>query len=122
MIRLADIVDQYRDDLNAQYGGRLLPSHQRALDAIAQCRTTAIGTSTWRCDDCEAVKTIPLSCGHRSCPTCQHHASCDWLDRQLDKSLPTVYYMITFTVPAQMRDTFYRHQSVMYTLLFKKTD
>lgn len=118
MIRLAELVNLYRDDLITQYAGQLLPSHHAALDAISQCRTSAIGTTTWRCDDCREVKTIPLSCGHRHCPTCQNHESTDWLDRQIDKSLPVDYFMVTFTLPAQLRRTMFSHQKVLYSLFF----
>lgn len=118
MIRLADVIRLHRNDLITQYHDQLLPSHHAALDAIAQCRTTAIGTSTWRCDDCREVKTIPLSCGNRHCPTCQNHQSTDWLNRQIDKSLPVQYFMVTFTLPAQLRRTMFSHQKTLYALFF----
>ena len=118
MIRLADIVDLHRNDLIYKYAGQLLPSHHAALDAISQCRTDAIGTTTWRCDDCREVKTVPLSCGHRHCPTCQNHESTDWLERQVDKSLPVNYFMVTFTLPAELRHTMFSHQKTLYSLFF----
>ena len=118
MIRLADIVDLHRNDLICKYAGQLLPSHHAALDAISQCRTDAIGTTTWRCDDCREVKTVPLSCGHRHCPTCQNHESTDWLERQVDKSLPVNYFMVTFTLPAELRHTMFSHQKTLYSLFF----
>ena len=118
MIRLADVVNLHRDDLINQYADRLLPSHRAALDAIAQCRTTAIGSTTWRCDECREVKTVPLSCGHRHCPTCQNHESTDWLDRQIDKSLPVDYFMMTFTLPAELRHTMFSYQKTLYSMFF----
>lgn len=118
MIRLADVINLYRNDLITQYADQLLPSHYAALDAITQCRTTAIGTTTWRCDDCREVKTIPLSCGNRHCPACQNHESTRWLDRQIDKSLPVNYFMVTFTLPAQLRRTLFSHQRTLYALFF----
>ena len=118
MIRLADVISLHRNDLITQYTDQLLPSHHRALDAIVQCRTSAIGTTTWRCDNCRHVKTIALSCGNRHCPTCQNHESTDWLDRQIDKSLPVEYFMVTFTLPAQLRHTMFSHQKTLYTLFF----
>ena len=118
MIRLADIVDLHRNDLIYKYAGQLLPSHHAALDAISQCRTAAIGTTTWRCEDCRELKTVPLSCGHRHCPTCQNHESTDWLERQVDKSLPINYLMVTFTLPAQLHHTLFSHQKTLYSLFF----
>ena len=118
MIRLADIVKLHRNDLITHYADQMLPSHYRVLEAITQCRTAAIGTTTWHCDGCDEVKTIPLSCGNRHCPTCQNHESTDWLNRQLDKSLPVNYFMVTFTLPAQLRRTVFSHQKLMYSLMF----
>ena len=119
MIRLAQIVQRYRADLLLEYGDRLLPSHYRALDAIEQCRTGAIGEATWSCEQCQRITYTPLSCGHRHCPTCQNHESTQWLQRQLDKQIPANYFLLTFTVPAQLRDTIFRHQRETYAMLFR---
>lgn len=119
MIRLADVVERYRADLIAQYNGQMLPSHYRALDAIEQCRTSAIGTTTWYCDDCDEYKIIPLSCGHRNCPTCQNHETSDWLQRQLGKRVDANYFMVTFTLPWQLRQTVFSNQHTAFSLLFK---
>ena len=119
MIRLAEVVRRYRNELLTEYGDRLLPSHYRALDAIEQCRTGAIGEATWSCDQCQRITYTPLSCGHRHCPTCQNHESTQWLQRQLDKQLPANYFLLTFTVPAELRDTIFRNQRESYALLFR---
>lgn len=119
MIRLADVINRYRPDLLAQYGHQMLPSHHRALDAIVQCRTHAIGTSVWHCDDCDHSRTVPLSCGHRHCPTCQNHESSQWIQRQLDKQLPANYFLVTFTIPRELRATVYQHQRLAYSFLFQ---
>lgn len=119
MIRLADVVKRYRNELLVQHGNQLLPSQHRALDAIEQCRTHAIGTSVWHCDDCDHTRIVPLSCGHRHCPTCQNQESTEWIQRQLEKRLPTNYYLLTFTIPRQLRDTVYHNQRKSYTLLFQ---
>ena len=119
MIRLADVVQRYRHNLIRQYGHRLLPSHYRALDAIEQCRTSAIGQATWSCAKCQHRTCTPLSCGHRHCPTCQNHQSTQWLQRQLDKQLHANYFLLTFTLPAQLRQIVFQHQRDCYALLFR---
>ncbi|PCI66125.1 MAG: hypothetical protein COB26_11605 [Piscirickettsiaceae bacterium] len=59
------------------------------------------------------------SCGHRSCPHCQNHESQQWIERQCQKQLPVNYFMITFTLPAELRPLAWSHQRVIYQLLFK---
>ena len=61
--------------------------------------------------------TQPQSCGHRSCPKCHHHDASRWLDRQRAKLLPIDYFMVTFTLPRELRALAWRHQTRVYTLL-----
>jgi hypothetical protein len=43
MTSLAAIIRQYGAAYQAKYGTRLLPSHQRTLRDIANCRTATLG-------------------------------------------------------------------------------
>ncbi|MCP4414674.1 MAG: transposase, partial [Gammaproteobacteria bacterium] len=60
----------------------------------------------------------PLSCGNRHCPKCQNHATSQWIDKQQAKMLPVHYFMITFTLPRELRSLVYHNQKLTYTLLF----
>ena len=117
-MELATIIHQYRSELERRYGEQLLPGHRPALDAILRCRTPQSGQVHWECHDCDRHLNQPLSCGHRSCPKCQNQEATRWLDRQRAKLLPVDYFMVTFTLPAQLRALAWRHQSVVYRLLF----
>jgi len=117
-MELATIIDQYRGELEQCHGDRLLPGHRRAMDAILRCRTAQSGQVRWACHDCDRHRDYPLSCGHRSCPRCQNHEATQWLDRQRAKLLPVDYFMATFTLPAQLRALAWRHQTIVYSLLF----
>lgn len=117
-MKLAAIIHQYRSDLEQRYASRLLPGHRRAIDAMLRCRTPQSGQVRWACHDCDQYRDHPLSCGHRSCPNCQNHEATRWLDRQRSKLLPVDYFMVTFTLPAQLRTLAWRHQRVVYGLLF----
>lgn len=118
MIPLADIIRLYRDDLLSQYRHRMLPSHHRALEAISDCRTSVLGEALWQCHDCSKTIRTPLSCGHRNCPRCQNHETTTWLDRQREKLLPVNYFLLTFTLPKQLRDTAWRNQRAVFNILF----
>ena len=120
MIRLAEVAAAFLPDLQAQYGNRLLPGQRNALSAILRCRTAeACGTAAIHCHECEHEDSFPLSCGHRACPQCQNEAVEQWLGRQRAKLLPLDYYLITFTLPAQLRALVYSNQRKAYDLLIK---
>jgi len=63
--------------------------------------------------------TVPHSCGHRNCPHCQHFESQQWLERQLQKQVPAEYFLLTFTLPAELRSLAWRHQRLLYALMIQ---
>jgi hypothetical protein len=119
MILLSELIESFESDLLDRYGHRLLPSHRRALAAMKQCRTASSPMMLTQCLACEAKALLPHSCGHRLCPHCQHYESQRWLQRQQQKLLPVDYFMITFTLPAQMRSLAWNQQRLIYNLLFR---
>lgn len=68
--------------------------------------------------NCRKQTYILHSCGHRNCPHCQNHENQQWIENQLGKRLPVRYYLITFTLPEQLRDLAWRHQKKIYSLMF----
>lgn len=119
MIHLADLIDAFLPDLEGRYGSRLLPGHRQALAAISRCRTEASGQARLHCFECEAQDRFALSCGHRACPRCQFRTGEQWLQRQRAKLLPCDYFLLTFTLPAQLRSLVFSHQRIAYDLLMK---
>ncbi len=119
MSTLADIVRQYGPAYEAQYGDQMLPSHRRALRDMAQCRTPAMGGHLYYCTDCDDMHYQYHSCQNRHCPQCQHQLGEQWLDRQRDLLLPVPYFMVTFTLPAALREVARQHQKVVYNILFR---
>jgi hypothetical protein len=119
MIRLAALIDTFRDDFLAQYGPRLTADHRRALAAMQHCRTQAAPRMQAQCSACNHHTLVPHSCGHRHCPHCQHHESQQWLERQMKKQVPAEYFLLTFTVPAEFRALAFAYQRVVYDLLLR---
>jgi hypothetical protein len=68
---------------------------------------------------CGHQRLIPHSCGHRHCPHCQNHETTQWINKQLQKQLPAEYFMVTFTLPEQLRRLAWHKQRLVYTLLFE---
>ena len=119
MSTLADIVRQYGPAYRAQFGDQLLPSQQAALQAIEQCRTEALGGHVYGCSACGARRYCYHSCRNRHCPACQHDATQTWLAHQQGLLLPVPYFLVTFTLPSELRAVAYRHQRILYNLLFR---
>ena len=59
------------------------------------------------------------SCKNRHCPKCQNGTAEQWLDRQRDLLLPVPYFMVTFTLPANLRRLVRSHQKLLYNMLFR---
>ena len=118
MSKLADILREHYGELARAYAHRLQPAHHRALSQILACHTPTCGEIHSQCLDCLRDNVHYCSCGHRFCPSCQHLANRDWLDRQQKKLLPVDYYLITFTVPRQLRPFIWHHQTWAYKALF----
>jgi len=117
-MQLASLIHQYFAAFKTKYAAKLLPGHLRAIGAIQRCRTHESGEILLACIDCDQQLQQPRSCGHRSCPQCQNHETSQWLDRQQAKLLPVEYFMLTFTLPCELRVLAWRHQTVLYKLLF----
>ncbi|MCK4690435.1 MAG: transposase [Desulfuromonadales bacterium] len=116
-MELAAVLDQFHDSFLAKYADRLLPGHRNAIRAIRRCRTVDSGELYVHCPECEQAEWRPLSCGHRSCPKCQNHEASRWLDRQQAKLLPTLYFMVTFTLPYELRPLAWNFQSKIYSTM-----
>lgn len=119
MIRLADVITQFEGALRAQHGHQMLPSHHQALAALKACRSRYAPQMLAACSGCHRQRCLPHSCGHRACPHCQHFESQRWLQRQLQALVPATYFLVTFTVPAQLRHLAWLHQRRVYALLMQ---
>jgi hypothetical protein len=119
MILLSSIIESFENGFLAQYRTSILPGHRRALAAMKACRTSLSPRMQAQCTACDSQIFVPHSCGHRNCPHCQHHESQQWLERQLKKQLPVDYFLLTFTLPAELRVLAWQHQRRLYALLIK---
>jgi hypothetical protein len=93
--------------------------HKKVIEAIIQCRTRACGMVVYECTKCNAHHTTFRSCGNRHCPACQNHKTRLWVERQMKQQLPGHHFMITFTVPEQLRRFIRSNQRAAYAAMFK---
>ena len=114
MILLSSIINTFEAQFLDQYQDSILPSHRKALAAMKVCRTSSSPQMLAQCPECDSQVFAPHSCGHRNCPHCQHHESQQWLERQLNKQLPVEYFLLTFTLPKELRSLAWHHQRTLY--------
>lgn len=119
MVTLGDIFRQYGPQYQERYADRLSASQRQALRAIASCRTEALGGHVYRCPACAEMLYSYHSCRNRHCPRCQHAAAQQWLTAQQDLLLPVPYFLLTFTLPAELRAVARQHPRLIYNLLFR---
>ena len=120
MVELADIVRSAGSAYIEANAGQLLPSHRRALKDIVHCRTPALGGSLYRCDDCGTLDYRYHSCRNRHCPKCQEDRAQTWLERLRTRMLPCDHYLLTFTLPRELRAVARSHQSIVYSALLRE--
>jgi hypothetical protein len=118
MIELADIFRRPGPAYRAKCADRLLPSHLATMTAIEPCRTEALGGHLYQCPDCGKLEYSYHSCKNRHCPKCQKAAATRWLDQQRALLLPVPYFLVTFTLPEELRPVARAHQHCLDNLLF----
>lgn len=120
----ATVISALRKFLPAyQEKNRSLPvATNRAIWAITHCRKPVMGGHLYTCDDCSQWHYACHSCNHRSCPQCGRAATAQWVERELAKRVGAPYFMVTFTLPAELRPLFFGSRSKeIYDLFFTAT-
>lgn len=117
---LADLLRQHWSEYVARQGGagKIPAPHWRAVEAVLSCGTPRLGGHVYGCTDCGSEHFAYHSCNHRACPRCGGQGQQEWSARQQARLLPVPYFMLTFTVPEQLRGFFRRYERIGYTALF----
>jgi hypothetical protein len=85
----------------------LSAAQRRAVWALTHCRTPALGGRAFACQSCGHVHFAYHSCNHKACPQCGAQATGRWIQRELRKLIHAPYFLVTFTLPAQLRECFW---------------
>lgn len=118
MPTVADCLRQHGDSYLAKSGDAVTLQQRKVLAAITRCRTGELGATVFQCEDCGRQHWVGRSCGNRHCPTCQHEKTQAWLANQADRLLPVHHFLVTFTLPSQLRGPVRAHPREGYDLLF----
>lgn len=114
---LADVVRKFGKELLKQK--KLSPRQIKALYNIIRCRTASLGGHEETCDYCGVISYSYNSCGDRHCPKCQMAKQISWVDKLIDRTMPTKHYHIVFTVPHCLNNIALWNDRIYYEVLFK---
>ena len=121
MSAIQKIFQMYGPQYLTLYGDRMPKLHKKTIQDITECRSGSFGTILYTCEDCQTIQTIPCCCGNRHCPSCQQDKTDQWLHKQMQKLLPTHYFLLTITLPQGLRNVARSHQKIVYAAMFSCT-
>ncbi|CAD71828.1 IS91 family transposase [Rhodopirellula baltica] len=111
------VLKRYGDQYIAKHGTRMTAQQKKVLRAVMACREDSLGTIQYACSGCGEVTHVPRSCCNRHCPACQHQRQQQWLASVQENLLPCQYFLITFTLPAGLREFAMAHPKVLYVAM-----
>jgi hypothetical protein len=119
MLEVAEIVRLHGEAYLRQYGSSLSSIQKRALRDISACRTPLLGGHVYQCGHCQEKVFSYHSCRNRSCPKCHQAQTQRWIDKQRRRLPACSYFLVTFTLPAELRSLARAHPKKIYSLLMK---
>jgi len=95
------------------------PPQRKAMRAIADCRSAALGGHRDRCDACGFEHVFWNSCRNRHCPGCGAHAREGWLEARREELLDVPYFHVVFTIPEILNPIALYAPEVAYAILLR---
>ncbi len=115
-----DLADVFRAHGTAYRRAHSLTAEQvRAMRAIESCRTATLGGHLDVCDTCGFERPSFNSCRNRHCPKCQSLVQQRWINQMTSRLLPTHYFHVVFTLPAELRSLAHHNRRPLFDLLFQ---
>lgn len=119
MLEVAEIIRLHGEAYLRQYGNSLSSVQKRALRDISACRTPLLGGHVYQCGHCQEKIFSYHSCRNRSCPKCHQTQTERWIEKQRVRLPACSYFLVTFTLPAELRPLARTHPKKIYSLLMK---
>jgi len=116
---VGEVFRRYGPAFLAVYGDSISFEQRRVIEALAACRTPALGGHFYKCDECPHEVVLYNSCLNRHCPLCQADEAAQWFESRLAEVLPVFYFHIVFTLPGSLATVALQNKRVVYDLLFK---
>lgn len=102
-LSLAEVLEKHWVGYQELNRSSLSSAHYRAVRAVLSCRTPRLGGRLFECGGCTKKHFAYHSCNHRSCPQCGALDQQIWCAKQEARLLPVPYFMLTFTIPSELR-------------------
>ena len=116
VLEVADIFRIHQKDF--------LQNHSVTLDQlnvmrnIISCRTESLGGHLDFCPECNHERPSYNSCRDRHCPKCQSLTQKRWIEKRMQRILPTRYFHVVFTLPSILRPIALLNKRLFYNILF----
>ncbi len=121
MIELAEVFRLHGPAYRMKFAGRIPRPHLRAMAAIESCRTPSRGGQVYLCKSCNDFRFSYHSCRNRHCPKCQGDEAARWLEKRQSLLLPAPTFLVTFTVPEQLRALVRSEPRALLDILFRSS-
>ena len=118
-LSLADILRDHWGSYLRDHDRNVCAAHWRAVRCVLACRTPVMGGRVYKCLGCSKNHYAYHSCNHRSCPQCGALDQQTWTAKQEARLLPAPYFMVTFTIPAELRALGLAFPREFYGLMLK---
>jgi hypothetical protein len=115
-LEVADIVRLHGEAFVRAHA--LSPDQYAVLRAVARCRTAALGGHVDVCDACGHGAIAYNSCRNRHCPKCQALSQARWINRRMERVLPTHAFHVVFTIPSELHGLALVNREEIFDILF----
>ncbi len=116
---VADVIHRAGTRFIERYRASLTWAQLKVLNAIARCRTAALGGHRDQCARCGYQAISYNSCRNRHCPKCQTNTREKWLRAREQELLPVSYFHLVFSVPHALVPLIWQNKKVLFKLLFE---
>jgi hypothetical protein len=115
-----EVADIFRACGEVYRQSHALTAEQRAVVRdITACRTASLGGHLDVCTGCGHSVPAYNSCRNRHCPKCQSLAQAAWIEARKQRTLPTRYFHVVFTLPHELQALVRINQWLLYNLLLE---
>ncbi|MCL1977410.1 MAG: transposase [Candidatus Bathyarchaeota archaeon] len=87
------------------------------VEKMLHCRDPKYGFLTYKCPECDTIKTVPLACKSRICPQCGKKYADKWADELTEKLFAVPHRHMVFTMPEELRAFVLVDQSLFKILM-----
>jgi len=114
---VADIFRKHISDYKRAH--RLSYEQSKAVSAILDCRTPALGGVLKACVECKRWEFCYKPCKNRHCPKCGAFEKAQWLEAQKVWLLPIHYYHVVFTIDHIFNPLVAFNQKLLFNLFIE---